>query len=115
MVLNIFKDYDNNIFTSDNIYADSVIARFSDGSSIKGKDSLNSSIKQFRNSLASVKESILTYVVLKPKDKDETFVSVWSDEINVYKNGKSESIKRNQIWKFNKQGKVISIDDYSAK
>ena len=115
IVLNNWKDYDDNIFKEDNIFADTVIAHFSDGSSIKGKDSLISAIKQFRNSLTSVKESILTYAVLKPKDKDETWVSIWSNEIDVYKNGKTDTIQRNQIWKFNKEGKVTNIDDYTAK
>ncbi len=115
IVLNIYKDYDNNIFNNSNLYADTVSLNVSSGSTIKGRDMVINSLKDYRNSITSVKDSIVTFVVLKPKDKDETWVSIWSSEINTFKDGKIDTSKINENWKFNKDGKVAFINMYTAK
>ena len=115
IVLNIYKDYDNNAFNHSDAYADTVSMKGADGGTIRGKDVLINALKKYRNSIKSIRDTVDTYVVLKPKDKDETWVSVWSHETNTYKNGKIETIKFNENWEFNKAGKVAFISVYTAK
>lgn len=76
IVLNIYKDYDNNTFNNSDAYADTVSMKVADGGTIRGKNVLINALKKSRNNIKSIRDTIDTYVVLKPKSKDETWVSI---------------------------------------
>ncbi len=115
IILKLYKDYTNNIFKDDDVFADTASMDFASGKYIKGKDSLNNMVKAFRNSLASVATELTTYIVAKPKDKDVTWVSVWGKETDQYKDGRKNEWYFNENWMFNKDGKVAYISQYNAK
>lgn len=114
-VFNLWKHYDDNDFTADDyVFADTISMDFPNGSTIVGKDSLNNAIKKYRASLVSAKEAVISYVVLHPKSTDDTWVCIWGNEADTYKNGKTDTTWMNENWKFNRDGKVAYISQYAA-
>lgn len=59
--------------------------------------------------------AIFSVIVLKPKGKDETWVSFWEKEVDVMNDGKKDSTYINDNWKFNKEGKISAIYQFAAK
>lgn len=115
-VLELWKDYDNNTFDNHlDAFADSVAMDFSDGSTIRGKDSVIASAKAYRSSMKNAVSSIDVITTLKPKGKDETWVCVWGKEVDTHNNGKVDSVFQNENWEFNKDGKIIYMAQYAAK
>jgi hypothetical protein len=113
-VLELWKDFDNNTFDNHkDAFADSVRMEFPDGSNMDGtRDSVINGAKMYRGSLASVASSIDAVVTLKPKGKDETWVSVWGKEVDTHKDGKVDSIYYNENWMFNKDGKIAYMSQF---
>jgi hypothetical protein len=116
-ILEISKDYDNNtIQNSANKFADSVEFHMPDGTILNGpRDSVLAAVIGARSSLASATDYFYSVVVLKPKGKDETWVSFWEKEVDVTKDGKKDSTFLNDNWKFNKDGKISAIYQFAAK
>jgi hypothetical protein len=116
-ILEISKDYDNNtIQHSAGKFADSVEFHMPDGTVLNGKrDSVLAAVIGARSSLASATDYFYAIVVLKPKSKDETWVSFWEKEVDVMKDGKKDSTLLNDNWKFNKDGKISAIYQFAAK
>lgn len=116
-VLEISKDYDNNtIPNSKEKFADSILFRLSDGTVLQGpKDSVLAAVTGARSSFATASDYFYSVVVLKPKGKDETWVSCWEKEVDVMKDGKKDSTLINENWKFNKDGKIYEIYQFTAK
>ncbi len=110
-VLTLWKDYDNNTMDAHkDLFADS-IEFVSSGSDIKGsKDSVIKAISAYRNSFSSAVSSVSVVVSLKPKGKDESWVSIWGKEVDTHKNGKADSIYLNENWMFNKDEKISYIE-----
>ena len=116
-VLELWKDFDNNTFdTHKDAFADSVSMDFADGSKMNGpRDSIIAGAKAYRTSLKNVVSSIEAVVTLKPKGKDETWVSVWGKEVDTHNNGKMDSVYYNENWMFDKDGKIAYMGQYAGK
>jgi ketosteroid isomerase-like protein len=116
-VIQLWKDYDNN--TMDNVgdlLADDVVATFPDGSMVKGKDNFVKMIKDYRNSFSSVSSTIMACTTLKsPDDPEHEVVSVWGEENDTSKDGTTVKTHLNEVWFFNKQGKVVMFHQMAAK
>ena len=96
-VMQVWKDYDNN--TMDNIadmMADDIVATFPDGSMVKGKENFAKMIKDYRNGFSSVSSKIMACTTLKTPDDPMT-------------------THLNEVWFFNKQGKVAMFHQMAAK
>jgi|SRR5690242_6688312 len=116
MVLELWKDYDNNTFDNHKDYfADSVTMDFS-GMNISGtRDSIVAGAKAHRSSLKNSTSSVEVVTTLKPKGKDETWVCVWGKEVDTHDNGKIDSIYLQENWMFNKDGKIAYMSQFEAK
>jgi hypothetical protein len=116
-VMQLWKDYDNN--TMDNmgdLLADDVVATFPDGSMVKGKDNFVKSIKDYRNSFSSVSSKIMACTTLKtPDDPEHDVVTIWGEENDTNKDGTTVKTHLNEVWFFNKQGKVEMVHQMAAK
>lgn len=116
-VLWAWKYYDDN--TLDKIadfLTDDVVATFPDGSMVKGKDNLMKAIKDYRNSFSAAVSEIDACVALKtPDDPDREVVSIWGSETDTAKDGTVTKVHLNEVWFFNKQGKVVEIHQMAAK
>ena len=115
LILEIWKDFDNNTLDNHtNAFADSLEIDLSNGTVIKGlRDSVLSSIKNYRNSLTAVASTIDVVVPLKAKDKNESWVCVWGKEVTTSKS-KTDSVYVNEDWMFNKDGKIAFMTRYEA-
>lgn len=116
-VLWAWKYYDEN--TTDKMadaFADDVVATFPDGSMIKGKDNLLKAVKDMRNSFASAVSEVAACVALKSPDHPESeAVSIWGMETDTAKDGTVTKTHLNEIWFFNKEGKVFELHQMAAK
>src|SRR5204863_9861858 len=96
-------------------FADSVSMDLS-GTSMSGtRDSIVAGAKAFRSSFKNAVSSVDAVTTLKPKGKDETWVCVWGKEVDTHKNGKVDSVYLQENWKFNKDGKIAYVSQFSAK
>lgn len=116
-VLEISKDYDNNsLQNSISKFADTFEFRLADGSLLKGqRDSVMAAVISARSSLISATDHFYSVVVLKPKGKEETWVSFWEKEVDVMKDGKKDSTYIDESWKFNTAGKITGVYQFAAK
>ncbi|MEO8766275.1 MAG: hypothetical protein ABI416_18385 [Ginsengibacter sp.] len=114
IILNLWKDWDDNAFDRHNYFADTVVMFFSDGSMIKGKDSCLAAAKSFRGSMSSAVSSIQAWIPLKSVDRDQDWVAIWGEEADTYPDGKKEVRSLHEIWRFNKAGKVDYMRQFSS-
>jgi hypothetical protein len=116
-VLWAWKYYDDNTLDKvEDLLADDVVATFPDGSMVKGKDNFMKGIKDYRNSFASASSEIAACVTLKtPDDPDHEVVSIWGTETDTAKDGTVTKVHLNEVWFFNKQGKVVEFHQMAAK
>lgn len=116
-VLWAWKYYDDNTLDKiADLFADDVIATLPDGTLIKGKDNFLTSMKDYRNSFASAVSEVVACTTLKsPDDPDREVVSIWGMETDTNKDGSVSKVHLNEVWFFNKQGKVVEFHQLSAK
>lgn len=116
-VIQAWKDYDNNTLNNiGDLIADDVLATFPDGSVVKGKDNFVKMIRDYRNSLASVSSQIAACTTLKtPDDPDREVVTIWGEETDTAKDGTVTKTHLNEVWFFNKEGKLVEFHQMAAK
>jgi len=116
-VLWAWKYYDDNTLDkAADLLSDDVVATFPDGSMIKGKDNFMKAIKDYRNSFASAVSTIDACVALKSPDmKDIEVVTIWGTETDTGKDGMLSKVHLNEVWFFNKDGKVVEFHQMAAK
>lgn len=114
-VLKLWKDYDNgDLSTSKDMFADSVEMYFRDGTSMHNvKDSVVGGAQEFRNTFSSVQSRVSAFFPVRATDKNEDWVCVWGTEVSTTKQGKIDSVYLQEIWRFNKEGKVDFMSQYA--
>jgi len=116
-VLWAWKYYDENTLDkAADLFADDVMATLPDGTVIKGKDNLLKGLKDYRNSFASAASTVDACVTLKTPDvPDREVVSIWGVETDTNKDGTVSKVHLNEVWFFNKEGKVVEFHQLAAK
>ncbi|HWI94056.1 MAG TPA: nuclear transport factor 2 family protein [Flavisolibacter sp.] len=116
-VLWLWKYYDDNTLDkADALIADDIVATLPDGTTIKGKDNFLKGIKDYRNSFSTSVSEIAACVTLKtPDDPEHEVVSIWGTETDTAKDGTVTKVHLNEVWFFNKQGKVVEFHQMAAK
>jgi len=114
MILELWKDWDDNAFDRHNYFADTIVMFLSDGGVIHGKDSCMAGAKRFRGSMTSAVSTISAWIPLKSVDKNEDWVAVWGSETDVFPDGKKEVRDLHEIWRFNKAGKVDFMKQFAS-
>ncbi|GAA4746133.1 nuclear transport factor 2 family protein [Flavisolibacter ginsenosidimutans] len=116
-VLRAWKDFDNNTLdNSASLFAEDIVATFPDGTMIKGRDSFLKMAKDGRNSFAGVSSSVSACTTLKTPDHPESeAVAIWGMETDTNKDGTVSKNHLNEIWFFNKEGKVFEFHQMLAK
>ena len=114
-ILTLWKDFENN--TLDNhadMFADTVTMMLTDGTMVKGKAENLSGAKQFRGSVKNYKAALDAWVSLKSTDRNQNVVCVWGTESYTDKDGKTVKTRLQEVWGFNKDGKIDLLIQYSA-
>ena|SRR5689334_9652977 len=116
-VLWAWKYYDDNTLDkAAGLFADDVLATLPDGTVMKGKDNLMKGLKEYRNSFASASSTVDACVTLKTPDRpDVEVVSIWGVETDNNKDGTVSKVHLNEVWFFNKEGKVVEFHQLAAK
>ncbi|MGN6401028.1 MAG: nuclear transport factor 2 family protein [Flavisolibacter sp.] len=116
-VMQAWKDYDNNTMDNmDDLIADDVVATFPDGSMVKGRDNFVKMIRDYRNGFASVSSKIMACTTLKtPDDPEHEVVTIWGEETDTAADGTVTKTHLNEVWFFNKQGKLTEFHQMAAK
>jgi hypothetical protein len=114
MILNVWKDWDENMLDRHDYYADSLEVFFADGTTLKGKQASIEAAKKFRSSMTSVKSTIHAWVPLKSMDMNEDVVCIWGNEENTMPDGKIENKEIHEVWWFNKDGKIHEMRQWAA-
>lgn len=116
LVLEMWKDFDDNALDRHaDILADTAKIFLSDGQVLTGKDNMMSGMKMYRNSMTSLSSDIHAFMSFRSIDKNHDWVAVWGTENTTTKDGLKNSSNLHEIWRFNKDGKVDEIRQYSSK
>ncbi|NEU07431.1 nuclear transport factor 2 family protein [Flavihumibacter sp. R14] len=116
LVLEMWKDFDDNAFERHaDMLADTAMIFLADGEVIKGRDKMIAGVKEYRNSIASVKSEVHAYMSLKSVEHNENWVAIWGTEHDTWKDGKTTSVELHEIWRLNKDGKIDVIRQFTRK
>lgn len=114
MILELWKDYDDNTFGNHDYLADTAVMFFADGTMARGKDSLLMGVKQYRGSLSNVTSTLDAWIPLRSVDRNENWVALWGTETHTTADGKVEKKDLQEIWRINKDGKVDFMKQFAA-
>ncbi len=114
MVLDAWKDWDDNALTRHNFMADTIVTFLPDGSVMKGKAATMAGFTSFRSGLTSSKSTVDAWMPLRSTDRKEDWVAIWGTEVDTHADGKVTSTEIHEIWRINKDGKVDYIKQYAG-
>lgn len=116
MILELWKDWDNNqLEMHQDYFSDTITYEAPTGEVIKGKEKFVANGRQYRDLYSNVKSSIEVWIPLRSVDKDEDWVAVWGREDDTDKDGKVTATMIQEVWGFNKDGKIVFYRQYTAK
>jgi uncharacterized protein YwqG len=114
-ILALWKDFENN--TLDNhldLISDTVTMILDNGQVVKGKAENLTNVKAFRSSIKNYKVKVQAWMSLLSVDRAENWVAIWGVEDFTDKDGKQVTVRRQEIWKFNSEGKVATMIQYGG-
>lgn len=114
IVLDLWKDWDDNAFDRHDYMADTVVMYFPDGSMVRGKDSAMAGAKRYRGSMSGASSSVDAWMPLKSIDRNENWVAIWGTETDTFADGKTEKRDLHEIWRINKDGKVDFMKQFAS-
>jgi len=114
-ILELWKDWDNNVFTKSDYFADTMTAYFPDGSMVKGKEAFIEAGKEYRGGFTTVKSIVHAWVPLYSEDKKTDVVCIWGEEADTTPDGKTTTSSLHEVWFFNKDGKISTFRQWMAK
>lgn len=116
-VLWAWKYYDDaTLDKAADLFADTVFATLPDGTVLKGKDAMLKALTDYRNSFTSAISTVDAVVTLKsPEMPGSNVVSIWGVETDTNKDGTVSKVHLNEVWFFNKAGKVVEFHQMAAK
>jgi SnoaL-like protein len=111
-VLSLWKDYENNTLDKHvDWFADSVSMTVATGQTTKGKAANLAGAKAYRATLKDLKVSVDAWVSLK-SDRGDNAVCIWGTEDFTDQNGKHVVQDLQEVWMFNKDGKIDMMLQY---
>ena len=114
-ILDLWKDWDDNQLDRHDFFSDTVTMMFADGMVMKGKKENLEAAKKYRNSFTKVVSTVHAWLPLTSNDRNEDVVCIWGHEVNTLPDGKEETRDIHEVWWFNKDGKVASMRQWTAK
>jgi hypothetical protein len=115
-ILELWKDWDNNqLELHQDYFSDTITFQAPTGEVIKGKDKFLANGRQYRDMYTNVKSSLEVWIPLRSIDKNQDWVAVWGREEDTDKDGKVTTNMIQEVWGFNKDGKIVFYRQYLAK
>ena len=108
-----WKDWEtNNLDNMRNWVHDTILALHSDGSVVRGVDSLMARWKRQRATYTHIIDTVQAVTSLRSTDKKEDWVLVWAKEIGTRADGKKDTIELMETWRINPNGKADFLLQY---
>ena len=114
IILNLWKDWDDNQLSRHNYFSDTVTMWMSDGSVTHGLAANMENAKKFRGSFSKAKSTIHAWVPLYSTDVKLDMVGIWGVEEDTYPDGKVQSREIHEVWWFNKDGKIAGVRQWQS-
>lgn len=114
MILDLWKDWDDNAFNRHDYMADTLVMYLPDGSVVRGKQANLDAAMKYRGSMSSAKSTLNSWMPLRSVDKNEDWVALWGSETDTYPDGKVQTREIHELWRINKDGKVDYMKQYSS-
>lgn len=114
IILNLWKDWDDNQLTRHDYFSDTVTMWLSDGTVTHGKAANLEGATKYRGSMTKSKSTLHAWVPLVATDLQLNMVGVWGIEEDTYADGKVESREIHEVWWFNKDGKIAGMRQWTA-
>lgn len=115
MILDLWKDWDDNAFDRHDYFADTITMHFADGTTTKGKAANMEAAKKYRGMMTKVNSVIHAWLPLRSNDRNEDLVCVWGQEENTFADGRVEKRSLHEVWWFNKDGKISGLRQWASK
>ncbi|MEO6148764.1 MAG: hypothetical protein ABIN95_13480 [Mucilaginibacter sp.] len=116
MILDLWKDFEaNQLDKWKDKLADTVAMWFPTIQMRAGRDTIIARAKGYRNSYKSVVRKVDVVMSTRSTDKKTDFVLIWGKETFKNQQNKSESIELHEVWAFDKNGKIETIEQYIRK
>jgi hypothetical protein len=115
MVLELWKDWDDNTFDKHDYFADTVTMYLPDSTVVKGKAENLAGAKKYRGGMTSAKSVVHAWVPLYSNDTKDDLICIWGTETDTWPDGRVTKRDLHEVWWFNKDGKVSAMRQWSAK
>jgi hypothetical protein len=115
MILDLWKDWDDNTFDKHDYFADTVVMYLPDSTVVRGKAENMAGAKKYRGSMTSAKSVIHAWVPLHSNDTKEDAVAIWGTETDTWPDGRVEKRDLHEVWWFNKDGKVSVMRQWASR
>lgn len=114
IILKLWKDFDNgDLSVTKSSFADTVDINLRDGTRMVGpRDSIVAGAQAYRNEFTSVQSRVDAFFSIRSTDKNENWVCIWGTEASTHKSGKVDSVRLQETWRLNKDGKVDFMLQY---
>ncbi|MFT3702071.1 MAG: hypothetical protein QM802_06865 [Agriterribacter sp.] len=113
MVLNMWKDFDNNsLDNSKDKFADTVSLQFPGMKLRSTRDSIIAVTKSYRGLYNAVASNVDVVMSVRSTDKKGDWVLVWGREIKTDKKNITDTTELHEVWGLNKEGKIEAIEQY---
>lgn len=114
-ILVLWKDFEENALDRHlDWFADSVTMTVAEGATMKGKDQCLAGAKGARGAMKDYKASVDAWVSLKSTDRGQNVVCIWGNEDFTDQDGKHVNRRVQEVWGFNKDGKIDFMLQYSG-
>lgn len=115
MILDMWKDWDDNALDRHDFWADTVALYTADGTLLKGKSAVIEGGKKFRGGLKSAVSTVHAWMPLKSTDRNEDWVAIWGTSTDTWPDGKVDTYNVHEIWRINKDGKIDLMRQFTSK
>lgn len=116
MVLELWKDWDDNAFDKHvDYFSDTLVMYLPDSTVVKGKAENLANAKKYRGGMTSAKSIVHAWLPLYSNDKKENVVCIWGTETDTWPDGRVEVRDLHEVWSFNKDGKVAAMRQWASK
>lgn len=114
-ILEIWKDWDDNMLDKHDYFSDTLVMYFPDSSVVKGKAENLAAAKKYRGGMTSAKSVVHAWVPLYSNDTKQDVVCIWGMETDTWPDGRVTTRDLHEVWWFNKDGKVTALRQWDAK
>jgi ketosteroid isomerase-like protein len=115
LALDVWKAWEaNDLDRQAAAFADTIMIDFSQGQTVRGKDSVLAVLKRGRSDFTTSVPVMEAWMPFKSLDRNESWVAVWVRVQDTDKAGKQSVTRYHDMWRINRDGKIDYLRQYAA-